>query len=72
MKKYKVTINGVETTLLLTDADAKAQGLKPSDEPKAKEAKAPANKERSPSGDKRAEAVSRAFGQKKPAGGDAD
>lgn len=53
MKKYKTTINGVETTLLLSDADAKAMGLKDSDEDKPadktaeKAAKAPANKQAS-------------------------
>ncbi|EFG75251.1 hypothetical protein HMPREF0591_4814 [Mycobacterium parascrofulaceum ATCC BAA-614] len=50
MKKYKTTVNGVETTLLLNDADAKAMGLKASDEdkPAPKAAKAPANKSRTP------------------------
>lgn len=43
VKRYKVTINGMETELQLTDAEAKARGLV-SDEPKA--AKAPANKSR--------------------------
>jgi len=42
LKKYNVTVNGVETTLLLSDRDAEAMGLK---KPAAKEAKAPANKE---------------------------
>lgn len=42
MKKYKTTINGVDTTLLLNDRDAEAMGLKASS---AKEAKAPANKQ---------------------------
>lgn len=47
MKKYNVTVNGIETTLLLSDADAKAMGLKASDDdkPAAKAAKAPANKQ---------------------------
>lgn len=76
MKKYKTVINGMETTLLLNDADAKAQGLLP--EPESKAAKAPANKaapkpanKASMAGaDKRAEAVKRSFGGgKKPAEG---
>lgn len=41
VKEYTVEINGLETTLQLTDADAEARGLK---QPAAK-AKAPANKE---------------------------
>lgn len=53
MNKYKTTINGLETTLLLNDADAEAMGLKASDDDKpapkpAKAAKAPANKSRTP------------------------
>lgn len=52
VKRYKVTINGVDTELQLTDEDAKARGLLKSEtkaEPKAetKSAKAPANKSRS-------------------------
>ena len=46
MKTYEVEINGVATTLQLSDEDAKARGLKASDEEKTKEAKAPANKAR--------------------------
>lgn len=48
MKRYNVNINGHDTVLQLTDEDAKARGLKASDEVKAetKEAKAPANKQR--------------------------
>lgn len=57
MKRYTVTINGIRTTLLLSDADAEARGLT-AEEPKAK---APANKSRQPS-NKRAEAASKAFG----------
>lgn len=61
LKKYKTTINGVETTLLLNDADAKAMGLKDSDEdkpaakaktPANKQAAAPANKAQKPAADK--------------------
>lgn len=43
MKRYDVMINGVKTTLKLSDADAKARGLL-KDAPKAKEAPTPANK----------------------------
>lgn len=43
MKRYDVVINGVRTTLKLSDADAKARGLL-KEQPKAKEAAAPANK----------------------------
>jgi hypothetical protein len=51
VKRYDVEINGVKTTLQLTDEDAKSRGLtKSSDDAKpeeAKQAKAPANKSRS-------------------------
>lgn len=40
MKHYDVEINGTRTTLLLSDADARARGLE------GKERKAPANKAR--------------------------
>jgi hypothetical protein len=43
LKPYRVTIDGRETTLLLSDADAKARGLS---QPEAKKAAAPANKAR--------------------------
>lgn len=56
VKKYKTTVNGVETTLLLNDADAKAAGLKADDDkPAAKSAKAPANKAAKPPANKSAE-----------------
>jgi hypothetical protein len=47
LKPYDVTINGTETTLMLSDEHAKAQGLLKA-EPKtdAKKAPAPANKAR--------------------------
>ena len=48
LKPYNVTVNGHETTLLLSDEDAKAQGLlteKPASVAK-KAAKKPANKAR--------------------------
>lgn len=48
VKRYDVVINGVETTLQLTDEDAKARGLTKSSSD-AKQAKAPANKSRSAS-----------------------
>lgn len=57
LKKYEVTVNGWPTTLLLSDEDAKAQGLL-KDEPKkaaapAKKAAAkPANKSRTASNKK--------------------
>lgn len=67
MQKYEVEINGVTTTLLLSDADAKARGLEPVSEKKsrtpANKAKTPANKGGTAS-DKRAEAASQAFGAK--------
>lgn len=44
LKPYKTTVNGYETTLMLSDADAKAQGLKV--EAEEKQAPAPANKAR--------------------------
>lgn len=76
MKKYDVEINGVRTTLQLSDADAKARGLKAADEVKSKEAKAPANKARSAenkgsagsAADRRAEAVSRAMNKPSKSG----
>lgn len=47
LKKYDVTINGVETSVLLSDEDAKAQGLlKAAPKKDAKQAPAPANKAR--------------------------
>lgn len=50
MKRYNVVINGVPTTLQLSDADAHARGL--SFEEKAQtplnKSKAPANKTRTP------------------------
>lgn len=51
LQRYDVVINGMATTLLLSDADAAARGLTPnqakSDKPTTK-AKAPANKGRRP------------------------
>lgn len=52
MQKYEVEINGVATTLLLTDEDAKARGLTPA----AKAAKAPANKAAKPPANKSGDA----------------
>ena len=58
LKKYETTVNGVKTTLQLSDADAKARGLtaagsktaadadKTEDAPAQKAAPAPANKSR--------------------------
>ncbi|WP_182878484.1 hypothetical protein [Mycobacteroides abscessus] len=55
MKKYNVVVNGVKTTLLLNDEDAKRRGLLPAAEkPAAKAAKAPANKARPAAADKQA------------------
>lgn len=56
MKRYNVNIGGHDTVLQLTDEDAKARGLKPSDEVKSKEAKAPANKAAPPQQNKKADA----------------
>lgn len=59
LNRYEVEINGVQTTLLLSDADAKAQGLKPVDE-KAKAAAA--NKSRNPANkSKRDEVVAKSM-----------
>lgn len=44
MKEYKVDINGVEHTLLLSDEDAKARGLSAV----SNKAAAPANKAQTP------------------------
>lgn len=44
LKDYEVEVNGVKTTLRLSDADAKARGLDTKTE--AKKAEAPANKSR--------------------------
>jgi hypothetical protein len=70
VKQYTVEINGMETTLLLSDEDAKERGLKPSDvvkpeadEPEAK-GRTPANKARTPA-NKRADTASKAWGAKK-------
>lgn len=42
LKRYDVEINGMKTTLQLSDEDARMHGLKPADA--AKEKPAPANK----------------------------
>lgn len=48
MKRYDVVINGIETTLQLTDADAAARGLTAQSDPAPTPVKArtPANKAR--------------------------
>lgn len=48
MKRYNVVINGVETTLQLSDDDAKARGLFVEDKAvtPANKARTPANKSR--------------------------
>jgi len=46
LQDYEVEVNGVKTTLRLSDADAKARGLE------AKKAAAPANKSRAASNKK--------------------
>lgn len=47
LKKYDVTINGVETSLMLSDEDAKAEGLyREPAKAQEKKAPAPANKAR--------------------------
>ena len=49
LKPYKVTVYGHETTLLLSDEDAKAQGLlkdQPAKKAASKQAAKPANKSR--------------------------
>lgn len=46
LKPYKTTVNGYETTLMLSDEDAKAQGLKTAEAPTKKVAAKPANKSR--------------------------
>ena len=67
MHSYDVVINGLATTLLLNDADAKAAGLTPADATKKADvttkAHTPANKARKPA-TKRAEAAEAAFGAK--------
>ena len=64
MKRYDVTVNGNKTTLLLSDADAKARGLTVAEPQEPAEvdtkAKTPANKARKPA-TKRAEALAQAF-----------
>ena len=64
MQRYDVTVNGNKTTLLLSDADAKARGLTAAEAPEPVEvdtkAKTPANKGRKPA-TKRAEALAQAF-----------
>jgi hypothetical protein len=69
VQRYDVTINGMATTLLLSDADAKAAGLTDADAADkapaevTTKARTPANKARKPA-NKRAEAVEAAFGPK--------
>ncbi|AEL19935.1 hypothetical protein SEA_TAPIOCA_7 [Mycobacterium phage Tapioca] len=48
VKLYNVVINGVETTLQLTDEDAAARGLLAAEPAPATKAKAPANKAKTP------------------------
>lgn len=67
MNRYQVEVNGVKTTLLLSDDDAKAKGLKPVAEKSktpANKAKTPANKDRPSTAQKRAEAAEKSFGGK--------
>lgn len=77
LKHYDVEINGYPTTLQLSDEDAKAMGLKSSDESKpSAKAKQPANKQATPedkatAADKRADAVSRAMNKPSVRKGDA-
>lgn len=70
MQEYTITTDAGETTVLLSDDDAKARGLTPN-EPKPKKAASkqvsPENKQAQPS-DKRAEAVSKSFGGDKSEG----
>lgn len=69
VKRYRVKVNGVTTTLRLSDADAAARGLTPlADEtevtapakPVPTKARTPANKSRKPA-NKRREAAAEAF-----------
>lgn len=46
LKKYDVVVNGVETTLMLSDEDAKASGLLKAESAEKKAAPKPANKAR--------------------------
>lgn len=46
LSEYVAEINGVETTLMLTDEDAKARGLSKPAAKSQKQAPAPANKAR--------------------------
>ena len=69
VREYKVTIDGVETQLQLSDEDAERRGLKSADAVGAKartaankQAKAPVNK--SPGATKREEIASKAWGAK--------
>jgi hypothetical protein len=59
LKRYDVVINGLATTLLLSDEDAKARGLTEKSAPVTKAA-TPENKARRPY-NKRAAAVAEAF-----------
>lgn len=64
MNTYEVEINGVKTTLRLSDADAEARGLTPvanKSKTPANKSRTPANKERRSTADKRAEAASKGF-----------
>jgi hypothetical protein len=65
LKKYDVVINGMTTTLLLSDEDAVARGLthQPKADAPATKAHVPANKARKPA-TKRAEAAADAFTKK--------
>jgi hypothetical protein len=68
LNRYDVEVNGVMTTLLLDDADAKARGLKADAKkaaPAAKKAAAPANKARTTTAEKRAAVAEKAWQGKK-------
>lgn len=63
MKEYTVTGPTGEYTVLLSDEDAKKQGATPVEKKTEAKSAKPANKSRTAS-DKRADAVSKSFGNK--------
>lgn len=63
MKSYDVEINGIATTLKLSDDEAERRGLKAAPAAKTK-ARTPANKAAAPASDRRQSVADKAFGGK--------
>lgn len=60
LSSYEVEVNGIVTTLRLTDRDAELRGLKKPPRKAAAKSKTPANKAAAPGGDKQVSAAKQA------------